>query len=151
MLSPCINTVLAPLMLPLVILTDVRVMELFCVIVKLPAKVPPVMFIPERAVAPPNRFVPLVVMVLLLLVTNPETLPPTRLILPPAVIVPKTTLAPVEVTFPSVAERLIRTEFDPTVVLDESANPPLATIVDVALAVITSPAANETLPLLMQV
>jgi hypothetical protein len=81
-------TVLAPDIVPLVIVTPEKIAALLLVIVKLPATVPPVIDIPDCALAPPDKLVPFVVIILPILVTRPPTLPPVKLIFPLAVTAP---------------------------------------------------------------
>ena len=98
-LLPLMLTVLAPEILPLVIITLVKVAALFDVMVKAPARTPPEILIPDWARAPPDRLELLVVIVLLELVTKPGTPPPVRLIFPlevitPVTVVPTSVIAP---------------------------------------------------------
>ena len=87
---PEIDTVLAPEIEPLVILTLVRLIALFAVITKLPASVPPEIVIPELARAPPEKVVPLAVIVFDVDVTKPVTLLLVNVISADDVIVPVT-------------------------------------------------------------
>ena len=73
---------------------------------KLPLSVPPLMFSPELALAPPSRLLPLLVRVQQLLVTRPLTWPPVRLMAPllelrvPPTWVPVSVMAPWALTLP---------------------------------------------------
>ncbi len=87
---PEIDNVLAPEIDPLVMVTLVKLIALFADIEKVPVSVPPEMVIPELALAPPVKFVPLVVMVFDVDVTKPATLLLVNVISADDVIAPET-------------------------------------------------------------
>ena len=89
-LLPVILTVLAPDMLPLVITTLVITKGLFDVITNAPDRTPPVIVMPDCALAPADKLVLLEVMVFPTLVAKPAMPPPLKLMAAEVVIAPET-------------------------------------------------------------
>ena len=167
-LLPAILTVLAPDMLPLVITTLVITKGLFDVITNAPDRTPPVIVMPDCALAPADKLVLFVVIVLPVVVTKPATLPPVKLMLLLVVIAPETVLStsvtaplppcrapkivlvPAATMVPYEEVRLILAKAEPIVLLF-SEKPLFATILMVVLAVKISPLARVMRPLPVQV